>query len=509
MLSSCRSATVQRGLVPLCANLCGDPDGRPGRPWASSPLGLRAHVRARRAASTARRADHVRRGRSTSSATSQRQLLLQRVPRGAASRSGVPVPRQVGYCQQFSGAMALMLRMIGIPARVAAGFAPGSRTRKRRVRVRDLDAHSWVEVYFNGIGWVPFDPTPAAAPAERSRRPDARLSPPEGGDQRRRAAARRARPSEDRRRLAPGAGGGASLWLLLPLGLLCAGAGLVAWRVRTAERAGSERRSWPRRSWRSCAALCAPELGGARGHHAARTRAAARARAGPAAARYAAGLRRTPLRPALAGRADAARAPGPAPRPDRPRRPARSGARADRHSAGGPAPGLSRYLCGSKERRLKGLHECDDVPAETAPRCRNLLAGVLGGLVVLVVGAILIETDVIDTGDTTTRGAPGADLPAGDQPRGHEGRQTVQQIYKQEGRGVVFIQSEGVSEDGASAQHGHGHRLGLRRRQGRHDHHQRPRGRGRLEGDGQLRGGRRRRSTPTSRGSTPTATSRS
>ncbi len=74
---------------------------------------------------------------------------------------------KIGYCQQFSGAMALLLRMSGIPVRVAAGFSPGSFNRdSSEYRVRDLDAHSWVEVYFEGIGWVPFDPTPTAAPAE-------------------------------------------------------------------------------------------------------------------------------------------------------------------------------------------------------------------------------------------------------------------------------------------------------------------------------------------------------
>jgi transglutaminase-like putative cysteine protease len=71
-----------------------------------------------------------------------------------------------GYCQQFSGAMALMLRMDGIPARVATGFSPGIYDpTTKEFRVRDLDAHSWVEVWFRGIGWVPFDPTPAGAPA--------------------------------------------------------------------------------------------------------------------------------------------------------------------------------------------------------------------------------------------------------------------------------------------------------------------------------------------------------
>ena len=71
-----------------------------------------------------------------------------------------------GYCQQFSGAMALLLRMGGVPARVATGFAPGSYDRKRgEYVVRDFDAHSWVEAYFPRYGWVQFDPTPASAPA--------------------------------------------------------------------------------------------------------------------------------------------------------------------------------------------------------------------------------------------------------------------------------------------------------------------------------------------------------
>jgi transglutaminase-like putative cysteine protease len=77
-----------------------------------------------------------------------------------------------GYCQQFSGAMALMLRMLGIPARVATGFAPGqaesSGVAVDHYVVRDFDAHSWVEVYFPGIGWAPFDPTPVASPAIRT-----------------------------------------------------------------------------------------------------------------------------------------------------------------------------------------------------------------------------------------------------------------------------------------------------------------------------------------------------
>lgn len=71
-----------------------------------------------------------------------------------------------GYCQHFAGAAALMLRMLGIPVRVASGFAPGTLdTKTHEYVVTDLDAHSWIEVWFQGIGWIPFDPTPAAAPA--------------------------------------------------------------------------------------------------------------------------------------------------------------------------------------------------------------------------------------------------------------------------------------------------------------------------------------------------------
>jgi transglutaminase-like putative cysteine protease len=74
---------------------------------------------------------------------------------------------RAGYCQQFSGAMALMLRLVGIPSRVATGFGPGRPNGEDGAYVvRDFDAHSWVEVYFNRIGWVPFDPTPSAAPAD-------------------------------------------------------------------------------------------------------------------------------------------------------------------------------------------------------------------------------------------------------------------------------------------------------------------------------------------------------
>ena len=66
-----------------------------------------------------------------------------------------------GYCQHFAGAMALMLRYLGIPARVAAGFTTGRYDAEEGVwTVADTNAHTWVEVWFAGYGWLPFDPTP-------------------------------------------------------------------------------------------------------------------------------------------------------------------------------------------------------------------------------------------------------------------------------------------------------------------------------------------------------------
>jgi hypothetical protein len=83
-----------------------------------------------------------------------------------------------GYCQHFAGAAALLLRMAGVPARVVAGFATGVRS-NGGFDVRDVDAHDWIEVYFAGYGWVPFNPTPGAAPAAIA--PQLDLLPAAGG----------------------------------------------------------------------------------------------------------------------------------------------------------------------------------------------------------------------------------------------------------------------------------------------------------------------------------------
>ncbi len=71
-----------------------------------------------------------------------------------------------GYCEQYAGAMAVMVRSAGVPARVVLGYTPGQVQADRSRLITTDDAHAWVEVYFDGLGWVPFDPTPISS--ERS-----------------------------------------------------------------------------------------------------------------------------------------------------------------------------------------------------------------------------------------------------------------------------------------------------------------------------------------------------
>jgi hypothetical protein len=69
------------------------------------------------------------------------------------------------YCDYYASSMIVMLRSLGIPARLAVGFAQGDFDRERNIfHVVNADAHSWVEVYFPAYGWIEFEPT-AAQPA--------------------------------------------------------------------------------------------------------------------------------------------------------------------------------------------------------------------------------------------------------------------------------------------------------------------------------------------------------
>ena len=85
-----------------------------------------------------------------------------------------------GYCQMFASAMALVLRLHGIPTRVAVGFTTGQSTSKEggAYLVTDHDAHMWVETYFPHWGWQPFEPTPGSIlPVQSSTSNAAALGP--------------------------------------------------------------------------------------------------------------------------------------------------------------------------------------------------------------------------------------------------------------------------------------------------------------------------------------------
>ena len=111
--------------------------------------------------------------RVTANATTpyEQVMALQQYLRGFTYDQKVKPPQSVndllyfltkshrGFCEQFAGAMAVMLRSLGIPARVAVGFTPGT-YRSGAYDVSTQNAHAWVEVEFPQYGWLAFEPTP-------------------------------------------------------------------------------------------------------------------------------------------------------------------------------------------------------------------------------------------------------------------------------------------------------------------------------------------------------------
>jgi hypothetical protein len=77
--------------------------------------------------------------------------------------------RKQGHCEYFASSMAIMLRTLRIPSRVVNGFRTGEfNDLTSQYLIRESDAHSWVEAYFPGYGWISFDPTPPAPPEASS-----------------------------------------------------------------------------------------------------------------------------------------------------------------------------------------------------------------------------------------------------------------------------------------------------------------------------------------------------
>jgi transglutaminase-like putative cysteine protease len=74
---------------------------------------------------------------------------------------------RIGYCEYYASAMVMMARSLGIPARMATGFAPGERTEDGLYLVREANAHAWAELYFPGYGWQIFESTKSIDPVVR------------------------------------------------------------------------------------------------------------------------------------------------------------------------------------------------------------------------------------------------------------------------------------------------------------------------------------------------------
>ncbi|HEX3389000.1 MAG TPA: transglutaminase domain-containing protein, partial [Streptosporangiaceae bacterium] len=83
-----------------------------------------------------------------------------------------------GYCQQFAFAMAVLARLLGIPSRVAVGYTEGSPIGHDRWDVRTSDAHAWPELYFQGAGWLRFEPTPSGSEGQATAEQPAYTLPP-------------------------------------------------------------------------------------------------------------------------------------------------------------------------------------------------------------------------------------------------------------------------------------------------------------------------------------------
>ncbi|MFT4921211.1 MAG: transglutaminase-like putative cysteine protease [Haloarculaceae archaeon] len=82
-----------------------------------------------------------------------------------------------GYCEYFATSMVVMLRSQDIPARYVVGYSTGQQVGENTYRVRALNAHAWVEVYFEDVGWVKFDPTPGRSRLQQEQQSVQRQQP--------------------------------------------------------------------------------------------------------------------------------------------------------------------------------------------------------------------------------------------------------------------------------------------------------------------------------------------
>ncbi|MBI2821249.1 MAG: DUF3488 domain-containing protein [Acidobacteria bacterium] len=175
-----RKPRYSGGKYTLFSSLGGDPPGQSAGGWLQPALAGRYLLlpemdpRIGRLARqvTAQERDALEKARSLERflKSNYSYSLDINMPRGVDPLPYFLFDVRAGHCEFFASAQAVMLRALGIPARVVNGFRRGEFNRwGRDFIVRQSDAHSWVEAYFPGTGWVEFDPTPpepeSASPA--------------------------------------------------------------------------------------------------------------------------------------------------------------------------------------------------------------------------------------------------------------------------------------------------------------------------------------------------------
>ena len=118
--------------------------------------------------------DKVRALEAWMAANVQYSLDIPPLPAGADAVEHFLFEARIGFCEQIGTSLVVMLRALGIPARLAVGYTPGERNPFTGLyEVRARDAHSWAEVWFPGVGWQAFDPTASVPLADEAEVPRA------------------------------------------------------------------------------------------------------------------------------------------------------------------------------------------------------------------------------------------------------------------------------------------------------------------------------------------------
>ncbi|HEX6372180.1 MAG TPA: DUF3488 and transglutaminase-like domain-containing protein [Longimicrobium sp.] len=140
------------------------PDGPLSLPYLQLPAGLDPRIKRLADSLTAGQAARIDRVRAIERHFASGFAYTLDLPRTArdATVEGFLFRRRAGHCEYYSTAMVMLLRAAGIPSRNVTGFLGGEwNSFGDYLAVTGNDAHSWVEVWMGGMGWVPFDPTPA------------------------------------------------------------------------------------------------------------------------------------------------------------------------------------------------------------------------------------------------------------------------------------------------------------------------------------------------------------